>query len=955
MRKVAFTIIGILVVLVLLAAIVPKFIDANKYRGRIQSELEQQLNRTVTLGDLHASLLPPSVKVNNVVIGEDKDFQTGKPFGTAEQLNISIKLLPLLHKEVDVNSIELVRPTVELVRNSQGVWNFSSLGNRTVKGATTPAQPQSEAAKKNFSLGELKLTDGTVAVTDIQKHQSRSVYDHIDVSLENFAPGKPFDFSLAAHLPGQGKQVAKLEGRAGPIDDARMVNTPFDGKITLDEVSLAGVQKFLNSESLSQMNATVTGNASVKNQGGKVASKGDLKIENAVVKGHQIGYPITVNYDASDDLNNDLIQIAQTNVKLGNTPLSLSGSVNAKDTPSLLDLKLNAGNVSIEEIARLAAAFGYAFDPDMKVAGILNADVHAQGSTESPVLQGNVSASNLAISGKGLPQPVRVQNIQLALSPDAIRSGNFTATTGGTSISGHFTLSQYASKSPIANASLQIPETDLGEVLNIAHSFGTASDVNGSGRFALNVTANGPIKNTAAMTFNGNGSLKNATIRTAQLTQPVNIQNAAMTFSQNGVALDNFAGSIASTHANGKLSVKNFDAPQIQLALNADKIDALEWQKLVAPSPQQKTNSPSLLSKATGGGPVTIGSIVYDQLVLNDVKSTVTLDHGVIKLSPVSAQVAGGLSTGAITIDTRPAQTQFMVAMNVQKVDANKLISSVSNVKNTLYGLLASNMQTQFHSVPEGKDIASTLNGHLALNLADGKIAGVDFLQQLGSVAKFQSLGRAASGATELKKLTGDFDVQNGVAKTSNLKADLGTGTMAAQGVLSLVDNSINMKVTTVLNKAYSQQVGGSSIGGFMQTALANNQGELVLPVLVTGTLQSPKIAPDTQAIAQMKLQNLVPSLANPGALTSIFGKGGNQQGQQNPLGGILGALQGKKSNTAQQPNQPQQNNQQQAQPQQQQQPNVNDAINALGGLFGKKKKPAQQQQQQQQQQPPPQ
>ncbi|HEX6879516.1 MAG TPA: AsmA-like C-terminal region-containing protein, partial [Terriglobales bacterium] len=492
------------------------------------------------------------------------------------------------------------------------------------------------------------------------------------------------------------------------------------------------------------------------------------------------------------------------------------------------------------------------------------------------------------------------------------------------------------------------------EVLNIAHSFGAASDLSGSGRFALNVTANGPVKNTAAMTFSGNGSLKNATIRTAQLTQPVNIQNAAMTFSQNGVALDNFAGSIASTHANGKLSVKNFDAPQIQLALNADKIDALEWQKLVAPSPQQKTNSPSLLSKATGGGPVTIGSIVYDQLVLNDVKSTVTLDHGIIKLSPVSAQVAGGLSTGAITIDTRPAQTQFMIAMNVQKVDANKLISSVSNVKNTLYGLLASNMQTQFHSVPEGKDIASTLNGHLALNLADGKIAGVDFLQQLGSVAKFQSLGRAASGATELKKLTGDFDVQNGVAKTTNLKADLGTGTMAAQGILSLVDNSINMKVTTVLNKAYSQQVGGSSIGGFMQTALANNQGELVLPVLVTGTLQSPKIAPDTEAIAQMKLQNLVPSLANPGALTSIFGKGGNQQGQQNPLGGILGALQGKKSNTAQEPNQPQQNNQQQAQPQQQQ-PNVNDAINALGGLFGKKKKPTQQQQQQQQQQPPPQ
>src|SRR6185369_10433061 len=126
MRKLAFVVLGILVVIVLLAAIVPRFIDVNRYRGRIQSELEQQLNRTVTLGDMHASLLPPSITVNNAVIGEDKSFQTGRPFGTAQQLKISLKFLPLLHKEIAVDSLELVRPQVELVRNPQGVWNFAN-------------------------------------------------------------------------------------------------------------------------------------------------------------------------------------------------------------------------------------------------------------------------------------------------------------------------------------------------------------------------------------------------------------------------------------------------------------------------------------------------------------------------------------------------------------------------------------------------------------------------------------------------------------------------------------------------------------------------------------------------------------------------------------------------------------------------------------------------------------
>ncbi len=962
MRKVAFIIIGILVVLVILAAIVPRFIDVNRYRPQIQAELEKQLNRPVTLGDMHASLLPPSVTVNNAVIGESPAFQTGRPFGSAQKLYISLQLLPLLHKDFVVNSVELVRPQVELVRNAQGIWNFSTLGS----------QNKNEPTKQqNFSLGELKLTDGTVGVTDEQKRQPRAVYDHIDVSLKNFAPGKPFDLNLTAHLPGQGKQVATLEGHGGPIDQSNTANTPFDGKLTLQEVSLDGVQKFMSSTALEGTNATITGHAAVKNQNGTIASSGSLDINNAVVQGHSIGYPIVVDYDVNDDLNNNFVKINHANIKLGGTPFTIAGTLNGKNTPPLVDVKVNAGDVSIAELAKLAGAFGYAFNPDMQVAGRINADIHEQGSTASPVLNGTINAHDLSISGKGLPQPVKVREMRLALSPDAIRSGDFTATTGGASVTGHFTLSQYSSKSPVANATLQIPEAELADVLNIAHGFGAAQDITGSGRVALNVTANGPVKNLSAMTFSGNGSLRNATIRTPQLTQPVNIQNAAMNFTQNGVAIDNFSGGVASTHANGKLSVRNFEAPNIQLALNIDKIDALELQKLVAPTPntpstpksprtataQKNSNSPSLLQKATGGGPVNIGTIIYDQLVLNDVKSTITLDHGVIKLAPVSAQVAGGLSTGAITIDTRPAETQFMVAMNVQKVDANKLLSSVSNVKNTLYGLLASNMQTQFHSVPTGSNIASTLNGHLSLNLANGKIAGVDFLQKLSQVSQFQSLGRAATGATELQKLTGDFNIQNGVASTNNLRADLGTGTLAATGVLSLVDNSINMRVTTVLNKNYSQQVGGSQIGGFMQTALANNQGELVLPALVTGTLQSPHVQPDTQAIAQMKLKNLVPSLQNPGMLSSIFGKQGGTQGgqQQNPLGQVLGALKG------QQPTQapPANNNQPQAQQkQQQQQPSMNDTIqNALGSLFGKKKQKQQQnqqpQQQQQQQQPP--
>jgi hypothetical protein len=133
-----------------------------------------------------------------------------------------------------------------------------------------------------------------------------------------------------------------------------------------------------------------------------------------------------------------------------------------------------------------------------------------------------------------------------------------------------------------------------------------------------------------------------------------------------------------------------------------------------------------------------------------------------------------------------------------------------------------------------------------------------------------------------------------------------------------LADQSLNLHMTAVLNKALSQQVGGTQIGGFMNTALANNQGELVLPVIVTGTFQHPQVAPDLQQVAQMKLKNLLPTTKNPGQLTqgilgAILGNknqgGANTQqsgGQKGGLGGILGAISGQQQQQNQQ--QPQSN-----------------------------------------------
>src|SRR5262245_24949513 len=107
MRKVAIA-IGIIVAVIVVAALIFSFtFNVNDYRGRIQSELENRLGRQVSLGQMHLSLLPPSFQVDNLSIADDPRFGNTRPFVQAARLAVSVRLLPLLHKDVEIDSLKL--------------------------------------------------------------------------------------------------------------------------------------------------------------------------------------------------------------------------------------------------------------------------------------------------------------------------------------------------------------------------------------------------------------------------------------------------------------------------------------------------------------------------------------------------------------------------------------------------------------------------------------------------------------------------------------------------------------------------------------------------------------------------------------------------------------------------------------------------------------------------------
>jgi AsmA protein len=690
MRKIVI-VIGIVVAVIAIAVgVFVATFNPNDYRGTIQSKLELQLDRKVTLGNMELGLFPLRFRVFNLGIAEDPKFGS-RNFIQTQELSVSVKLLPLLSKSVQVDSLSLDRPSVELIKNAQGVWNFASLGQKTPAAAPSSSQ-------QSFSLGELAINDGQIAITDLQDRRPRTVYDHINLKLTDFAPDSPFKLDASVHLPGSGSQEVNLSGKGGPLSHTNPAATPFKGTLELKGVEIAGLQKFLQSPALINTDGVLSGHTDISSEAGKLAANGQMNLDKPRLHGIDVGYPINVDYDVSDDLTNDLLRINKGAIKLGPTPVSVTGTVNHKPTPAQLDVDLKANGVSIAEIARLAAAAGIAFAPGTTVNGQINANIKAQGPADKPALNGTLAGQNIQVSGKEIAKPVEVKAVNIALSPTEIHSDNFNVTSGGTTAAVQFAMKQYASNSPQVDATVRAPQAALPDLLAMAKAYGVTSldKISGAGNLSLDMHAAGPVQS----------------------------------FSSN--------------------------------------------------------------------------------------------------------------------------------------------------------------------------EVVKALNGTINLNFNNMRYAGVDVAHQLTSLLGSGQSASKDQGYTNIQKMTGAILVKNGIATTNNLQATLDIGNVGAAGTANLASQTLNMEVNAVLSKAFSQQVGSAGVGSFMNSALANSQGELVIPATVTGTFQNPKFAPDVQKMAQMKLKGLIPSGDNP--LGSLLGGATGQKGQQpaagqqqNPVNQIMGLFGTKK------------------------------------------------------------
>ncbi len=447
--------VAVVVLFLIAVLLLPLFVNANAFRPTLESQLSTALGRKVTLGNLSFSMFSGSLVAGNISIADDPAFSS-RSFFQAQSLHIGVEVAPLLfQRKLLVTSFVADSPSINLVRNAQGVWNFSSLGSTA---ASRTQNTLKETALPNFTVGRIKVENATAVVSDVPSTGPPFTYSKLNLSMQQFSFAKAFPFLLSASLPGGG--LLEVKGNAGPVNEKDTAATPLGANITVkhfDPVAAGVVQKSQGVSMLADIAAQVTSNGQILTSNGTVHAA-QLQL---VANGSPAPSPVDLIYTLNHNLDTRIGQIDDLAIRSGNVLVHVNGTYATKGSHTTLSLHLAAPNLPIDQVEALLPAFGVRLPSGSRLqGGTLMANLSINGPVMSPVISGPIEVDNTRLTGFDLsskiiglksvtgsqgatqiqtlradvnssPQVTRIDNLYASVPPLGAATGAGTIAPGG--------------------------------------------------------------------------------------------------------------------------------------------------------------------------------------------------------------------------------------------------------------------------------------------------------------------------------------------------------------------------------------------------------------------------------------------------------------------------------------------------------------------------------------------
>ena len=207
-----FAAAGVLIVVGPIAFFILTF-DADRYRPEIQKQLESTLGSPARIGHL-------ALGWNNGIVLEVKDLaiyrdraSLDKPAVYLERAGVKVRLMPLLSKEIEVASVTLVRPRLNVIKEAGGSLKVYGINPPVPSAPALSPSKKTSMKRAALTIGMIKIEDAAVGFVDnTSSPPMRIAVRRLDFLIKNVSLGKLTDFQAKMALFNSAQNV-QLKGR----------------------------------------------------------------------------------------------------------------------------------------------------------------------------------------------------------------------------------------------------------------------------------------------------------------------------------------------------------------------------------------------------------------------------------------------------------------------------------------------------------------------------------------------------------------------------------------------------------------------------------------------------------------------------------------------------------------------------------------------------------------------
>ncbi len=329
-------------------------------------------------------------------------------------------------------------------------------------------------------------------------------------------------------------------------------------------------------------------------------------------------------------------------------------------------------------------------------------------------------------------------------------------------------------------------------------------------------------------------------------------------FRETHVSLSDVNFKLDDTTFSGGMTVPFESDGRFLIDLSADAID---MNRYMAPSEESEgagegdsapVEIPAELIKALNvRGDLSVMSVLVGDFQLDNVVLGLNSADGRLRINPITSKLFGGSYSGDVRLDVSGSAPVLSMNESLQNVDLASLGRAMVEEEN-----ITGSMSGKFKLQGRGHDtdeIQKTLSGNLSFELKDGTYEGTDIwyeLRRARALLKSEAEPEPVLPArTNFSSVTATGVVKDGVMRNDDLVADLSFMQLAGRGNVDIAAGTVNYDLRA---KVYDtpealEQATQEEINDFKKAEI---------PLKVTGSLASPKVRPDVEALLRQQVED---------------------------------------------------------------------------------------------------